>query len=160
MANILTINIDDRKARDMLGRIRKNLPQVNDKGAKKVADIYAEEIKFRMYAHKFTGTSMGDLDLGGIKVEDGKYVVRAPKYLWYVDQGTKPHFVSLSKHPELYDWARMHGMNPYYLRYKISKEGTERYGVIRDGIKAGDKRFRQILKQHYDTYIESKGRNV
>jgi hypothetical protein len=156
MANIITINVDDRRVRDMLNRVRSNLPKVTDKCAKKIADMYAEEIKFRMYGHNFMGTSMADLDLGGMKTENG-YSVRAPKYLWYVDKGTAPHFVSLSKHPEIYDWARMHGMNPYYVRYKIQKEGTEEHRVIRDGIKAADKRRPQLIKEQYDKFIESKG---
>jgi hypothetical protein len=48
-------------------------------------------------------------------------------------------------------------MNPYYVRYKIQKEGTEEHRVIRDGIKAADKRRPQLIKEQYDKFIESKG---
>lgn len=53
------------------------------------------------------------------------------KYGLYVHEGTRPHFVSVSK---ISDWAKRHGANPFLVAKGISRKGTKAQPFMADAV--------------------------
>jgi len=149
-----------RKARDNLGRIRDNLPRMLRKTTRKVASKYAGNLRRKVGGrHRFTGNAFSH-----IKAKpQGKHrwVVTAPDYLKFLETGTRTHWVSMSKHPEVLRWIIQKGIYPpLHQKGSSIKIRTQRYMIFSDTIRESRPQIRQIIKQDMDNLVKSKGRNV
>jgi len=161
----IAIKIDDKRAKDTLNRFRDNLPKLTDRGAEKIADLYTRRIRYFALFHNFEGRLRNELKYE--KVKKKHYVVRAPlgegvphrPYLWYISQGTRLHMVSLEKHPILKRWVARKG-KPLRPTQKYIPIRSKKYRIAQKGIQSAHKQFRKLLKQHFNEFIESKGRRI
>ena len=161
MVEGISINmIGGRKTRDNLGRIIDNLPRMLRKSVRKSASKYAGNLRRKVDSkHRFTGEAFSV-----IKAKpDGKYkwVVTAPDYLKFLETGTRSHWVSMKNHPEVLRWIMQKGVYPpLYQKGNSIKIRTQQYRIFSDTIRESRPQIRQIIKQDWDDYIKSKGRNV
>lgn len=149
-----------RKTRDNLGRIIDNLPRMLRKSVRKSASKYAGNLRRKVSGkHRFTGASESRIRAR----PQGKYkwVVTAPDYLRFLETGTRTHWVSMSKHPEVLRWIMQKGIYPpLHQKGSSIKIRTQRYMIFSNTIRESRPQIRQIIKQDWDNYFKSKGRST
>lgn len=137
---MITIEVKDncQQVRDSLGRIRTNLSKFNATIPKKVASMYAREIRSEAKIAFSIPTGTTGRSIRTIKTSEG-YGVSANKHAWATDKGRGPSkgygkfdFESLDT------WAAKAGYNKYALVKSIRRYGTHARPFITTGIQRGN----------------------
>lgn len=127
---VLEIEFDDQNARRSLRELEAGVP--NDKD--EIAEELAKEGKRRMVRElKRQGSVSSGFGIRNIRVRRdgfGRYSIVGPKYLRYLDQGTKPHFPPYASNNRFQKWAFTHGMSPKALAETIAIKGTKPHPFI------------------------------
>jgi hypothetical protein len=160
MTSLVTITINDRNARQLLGDIKTNIPKVANKMQERVLkEAYTKEFLKRARKHRFMGV-LESVFVGGNAIrKTGRFEMSivAPKYLLYLDRGTKKHWVSLDKHPIVARWIIQKGKG-LKRGQKYALIRTHEYRVIRDSISAGNTIFRSIIRDELGRFVRARGK--
>jgi len=156
MAIGVSISVDDRKARDTIGRILSNHPKMGNQMVWNMTQQYAKGIKMTAgnafsYPRPYLSKTIKPK-----KVEEGQYAVMMARYAWLVDRGRKPGPVADTG--ILRNWAKKAGIPYPVLRRSIAKKGTRPRPFILNGIEYGRSLARPALKKTVNRFISSKGR--
>ena len=118
MAEILSIKIDTTKVENMLNGYVRNMPRLEDKVPKKIAQMYAAMYMTELPKSRirpFTGhafTTLQSQITNPIKLGKGTYGVQVPNYLVMLDS-MRPHWVSLKRGRSITAWAKKWGIKGY-----------------------------------------------
>lgn len=134
------------QVRDKFVQFGHNLPIAGDRAANELAKTFRTELI------KFAPSWRGDLKqrITVIPESKGLYAVKMPKYGYWVDEGTKPHFVGGTKrgYSKLQLWSKDKGLNFFAVRANIAKYGTQPHPFIRPALYNTKQRIAPILKKH------------
>lgn len=165
MAEILTISVDTKKVENMLNGYIRNLPKLQDKVPKKIAQMYATMYLTqypRSRISPFTGhlfTRTQEQTINPIKLDKGSYGVTVPHYAVMLDS-MRTHWVSLRRRPMLRRWVEMKVQNIDKANWFISNKKVlvHKHSWIRSAhIRAG-KQVRNIAEFEVNNFLNRKGR--
>lgn len=127
---VLDIDIDASSARRALSKLEGSIPNNRDDIARELAEEGRNRMvrELQRQGSVTTGTSVRNLRVK--RQGFGSYSIVGPKYLRYVDQGTKPHYPPYQSNKRFRDWAITHGMRPRALAESIALKGTQPHPFI------------------------------
>ena len=154
----ISINLNDRKARNNIGRIIDNLPIMMRKTVRKTASTYAGTLRRKLAGrHRFTGDSRKRVK--AVPLGKNRWGVTAPEYLKFLETGTRTHWVSMTRHPIVLKWIIQKGIYPpLFQKGNSIKIRTLRYMIFSETIRESRPKVRTQIKQDWDRFNQSRGR--
>lgn len=164
-SGILIISVDSKKVENMLNGYIRNLPRLQDKVSKKIAQMYAAMYLTqypRSRISPFTGhlfTRTQGQTTNPIKLGKGSYGVAVPKYAVWLDR-MRPHWVPMRKSPMLEKWVKMKVQDTNKAKFFLRKRAVHvnPHPWIRSAhIRAG-RQVRNIATFEVNNFLARKGK--
>lgn len=119
------------EARNIVNKMAKKLPPVSQRELRSFAYSVARHMRENAAVFSFPRPYL-ETAIRPIKGGQGLYFVKAPRYSWFVEYGTRPHSMPIGWTQER--WARMAGMTPYQLWQSVKEKGTRARPFIRPAV--------------------------
>lgn len=164
-AGIFTISVDTKKVENMLNGYVRNLPRLQDRVPKKIAQMYAT-MYLTQYprsrispftGHLFTRTQAQTTN--PVKLGKGSYGVAVPNYAVMLDS-MRTHWVSLRRRPMLRRWVQMKVQDPNKADWFLSNKKVlvHKHPWIKSAhIRAG-MQVRKIAEWELNKFLSTRGR--
>ncbi len=147
----------DQVINDVNG-LHRNIPKRITKGINKFSERLANQIRMEAKArgHINTGFLSSPRGTFSRKVKKGIWEIKVPKYLVFVEKGTRPHFIPRKGITEL--WAKRHGMSFGTFKHIVATRGTKAHPFTQSVINRELKRLKPTVEKEVNKTIKSKGK--
>jgi hypothetical protein len=129
------------EARNIMNKLSKRLPDVSQRELRSFAFSVARNMKSNAAVFSFPRPYL-ETRIRAVKRGKGRYDIKAPRYSWFVEFGTRPHAMPIGPLQER--WAAMAGMSPWKLFLGVYDRGTMPRPFIRPALA-------QAVGEMYDT---------
>ena len=156
---MITIYIGTHKAENMLNGLIVNIPKATARGLNRFSASMAVKLRKASLRHKFSGYMSSERGIHSVRLEDGAYAIKAPYYLTFIEEGTRPHYIPRTGKTER--WAARHGMSFWAMRKSIATRSKEEraYPFVNAVMQSSVKKLiGRIVEKELNNTIRSKGR--
>ena len=152
----ITIQVHTQKVENMASGLNRNLPKAITRGINKFTERLANEIRkeAKLRGHKNTGFLSSPRGTF-VRKKQGIWEVKMPKYITFLEKGTRPHFIPRKFITEL--WARKHGMSFGTFRAIVAKKGTKPHPFTQSVVNREVRRLKKTVEKEMNKTIRSKG---
>ena len=161
---MITISVDTHRVENLLNGYIRNLPRLEDKVPKKIAQMYAVMYLTQLPRSRitpFTGRAFTQIQgqtQSPVRLGKGAYGVSVPSYLVDLDR-MPPHWVSLKRFPMLRKWVMLKVRDANKAKFFLRKQAVHvnPHPWIRSAhIRAG-KQVRSIAKFEVNKFLSRGG---
>lgn len=155
---MVTIQVDTSRVENMVSGLNRNLPRAITRGINKFTERLADQVRkeAKSRGHVNTGFLSSPRGTFARKRKQGVWEVKVPKYLKYVEKGTRPHVIPRKSITER--WAKKHGMSFSLFRLIVAGRGTKPHPFTQFVINKEIKRLKRTVEKEMNKTIRSKGR--
>ncbi len=155
---MVRVEINANQVLNEVNGLNRNIPKRITRGINKFTERLANQIRLEAIArgHRNTGFLSSERGTFARKVTKGVWEIKVPKYLIYLEKGTKPHFIPRKFITEL--WAKRHGMSFGTFRHIVATRGTKPHPFTQHVINREIKRLKPDVEKEIQKTINAKGK--